>query len=115
MSHFSDPAIVEAYAVERTVEVLLASKRTFRLEVVRTEKGANVEQYHVVAYERQTLYRAPEGSVSSKSMEKGVEVHLWIQDLHLRTYTYRRKTAEEALSVALALLVEQRNNENTPW
>jgi hypothetical protein len=115
MSDFSDPAIIEAYEIARTVEILLESKRHFRLEVVRTRKGANVEPYHVTAYERMNLYRAPDGSVSSKCMEKAVEFHVWIQDLHLPSYTYHREKAEEALSVALALLVERRNNENTPW
>jgi hypothetical protein len=114
MSDYSDPAIIEAYEIERTVEIFLA-KRTFRLEVVRTVKGANVEPYHVMAYERMTLYRAPNGSISSDGREKAVPFQAWVQDLHLPTYTYHRDSPEAALSVALALLVERRNNENTPW
>jgi len=116
MSDYRDVAIIEAYEIERTVEVLLASKRTFRLEIVRTDKGANVEPYHVMAYERQTLYRAPDGTITSDSMiPKTVPFHVWVRDLGLPTYSYNRDTPEGALSVALALLVERRNNENTPW
>jgi len=116
MSDYSDSTIIEAYEIERTVEVLLASKHTFRLEIMRTEKGANVEPYHVMAYERQTLYRAPDGTITSDSMiPKTVPFHVWVRDLGLPTYTYNRDTPEAALSNALSLLVEQRNNPNTPW
>ena len=113
MSDYSNSAISEAYEIVRTVEIILASKRTFRLEVVKTEKGTIAEPYHVHVYERQTLYRAPNGSVSSNSVPKGDSFHVWIQDLYIPTY--QRSKPDSALSVALNSVVEQRNNENTPW
>ena len=55
MSYYSDEAIAEAYEIERTVEIRLQSERTFRLEIRRMLKGANVDPYSAVAYERMAL------------------------------------------------------------
>ena len=116
MSYYGDAAITEAYEIERTVEIHLESKRTFRLEVRRLVKGANVEPYSVVAYERMKLYRMPDGAISPDSMiPNAVPFHVWVRDLNLQTYNYYRSTPEDALSVALELLVEHRNNQNKPW
>lgn len=115
MGDYSDSAISEAYEIVRTVEVHLASKRTFRLEVVKTEKGANVEPYNVMAYERMTLYRVPDGSITSTSIPKAVAFQAWVWDINLPTYSFHRDTPDAALSNALSLLVERRNNQNTPW
>ncbi len=116
MSYYSDAAITEAYEIERTVEIRLQSKRTFRLEIRRMVKGANVEPYSVMALERMTLYRTPEGTIRPDStMPNTVPFHVWVRDLNLQTYSYYRSTPEDALSVALELLVENRNNQNKPW
>jgi L-asparaginase II len=111
----SDEAVAEAYEIVRTVQVHLRSKRTFLLEVRRMLKGANVEPFHVMAYERMTLYRNSNGTITSKSGSGGVSFHVWIDDLNLATFTDHRSTPEAALSVALARLSQHRDNENTPW
>jgi hypothetical protein len=115
MGDYSDSAISEANEIVRTVEVHLTSKRTFRLEVVKTEKGAIVEPYNVMAYERMTLYRAPNGSITSNSIPKAAAFQVWVWDINLPTYSFHRGTPDAALSNALSLLVERRNNQNTPW
>ena len=115
-NQYSDSAFSEVYEIVRTVEIVLASGRTFRLEVVKTEKGLSVPPYHVVAYERLTLYRAGDGSITSDSMvPRTVRFHVWMRDLELPSYTFHRDTPEGALSVALNLLSERRNNQNCPW
>ena len=116
MSYYSDEAIAEAYEIERTVEIRLQSERTFRLEIRRMLKGANVDPYSAVAYERMALYRTPDGMISPDSMiPNAVKFHVWVRDLNPQTYSYYRSTPEDALSVALELLAEQRNNPNTSW
>lgn len=116
MSYYSDAAITEAYEIERTVEVRLHSKRTFRLEVRRMVKGADVEPYSVTAFERMMLYRTPDGTISPDSTTPdAVPFHVWVRDLNLQTYTHRLSTPEDALSGALELLVEHRNNQDKPW
>ena len=116
MSYYGDTAITEAYEIERTIEIRLQSKRTFRLEVRRMVKGANVEPYSVVAYERMKLYRATDGTISPDStLPNAIPFHVWVRDLNLQTYSYYRSTPEDALSVALELLVAHRNDQNTPW
>jgi hypothetical protein len=69
-----------------------------------------------MAYERMDVFRAPDGTITSDSMvPKAVPFHVWVRDLNLETYTYHRRTPEEALSVALELVTEYRNNNNVPW
>lgn len=113
---YGNDAISEAYEIVGTVEILLESKRHFRLEIRKTVKGANVEPFHVMAYERMTLYRAPDEAITSDSMvPKTVPFHVWVRDLNLQTYREHRGTPEAALSAALELLTQYRNNNNVPW
>jgi hypothetical protein len=116
MSYYSDAAITETYEIERTVEIRLQSRRTFRLEVRRMVKGADVEPYSVMAYERMTLYRTPDGAITpDAAMPNAVPFHVWVRDLNLQTYSHHQSTPEDALSVALELLVEHRNSQDEPW
>jgi hypothetical protein len=113
MSDYSDAAITYAYEIERTVEIHLASNRIFRLEVVRAEKGYNGPYYLVRYYERQTLYRASTGTISTEPIEAAIQFHVWVQDVSLPAI--HQDMAEAALSQALGFLTAQRNNQNTAW
>jgi hypothetical protein len=110
----NDDAVEEAYMIVGTVEVLL-NGRTFKLEVRRTVKGAKVDSYHVVTYERMTMHRKPDGSVTSEGKGNSVEFHVWVRDLNLPTWSFYRDSANGAIANAMSLLKERRNNKNTPW
>jgi hypothetical protein len=62
---YSDPALLYVYEIVKTVEVVLASDRTFRLEVVKVAKGTANVYFDVRYYERQTLYNAADGTITA--------------------------------------------------
>jgi hypothetical protein len=66
MMNYKDEAISYVYEIVKTVEFVLASNRTFRLEVVKVEKGTADVHFGVHYYEQQTLYKAPDGTITAK-------------------------------------------------
>ena len=114
MTDYNTPEIIEAYQIERTVDILLGVGRNYRLEVVRAEKEANAGQYHVRVYERKSLYRFPSGDIRADGTSDAAEFYVWLPDISIPTY--ERDTPEDALKKALELVVERRNNKNSiPW
>ena len=115
MEDYRNAAVIEAYEIVQTVQILLASGRTFRLEVVKNMTGTRIGEHHVDTYERQSLFKGPKGEISSTRMQSGIEFYVWVRDIDLPTNTYYRSTPEAAISMALALLTERRNNQNSQW
>jgi hypothetical protein len=113
MDDYSDSAISYAYEIDRTVEVHLASDRIFRLEVVKAEKGCSTVHYCVWYYERETLYKAPNGSISTEPIPSATQFHVWVPDINLSAVN--QDSPEAALAQALRWLAERRNNQNKSW
>jgi hypothetical protein len=109
VDNYSDPTIIEAWEIERTVEIHLASNRIFRLEILRAENGIKKPHYSVRYYERHTLYKAPDGTISTES----IQFNVWVRDDNMPGVNM--PSAEAALSQALEFLVERRNNQNIFW
>jgi hypothetical protein len=82
-----------------------ASNRTFRLEVVKVEKGTADVHFDVHYYERQTLYKAPDGTITAKDLA-GVPQF---------TFGFQMVCRGLRLQQALDWLAERRNNQNTDW
>lgn len=111
--NFDDEAISYAYEIEKTVEVHLTSNRTFRLEVVHCVKGTAQAHYDVRYYERQSLHKGPDGSISIRSVPNSVEFYVWVVDRDLPWIN--QPTRDAALNQALSWLTERRNNSNLNW
>jgi len=110
--NYSNEAISYVYEIVKTVEVALACNRTFRLEVVKVEKGANID-FDVHYYERQTLYKAPDGTITANPITSAPDFYVWVPDDDLPSVN--QKSSETALQQALNWLAERRNNENIGW
>ena len=113
MDDYSSSAVTCAYEIDRTVEVHLASDRVFRLEVVKAVKGCSTVHYDVRYYERQTLYKAPNGVISTEPVVSATQFHVWVPDVNLPWVN--QDSAEAALAQDLRWLAERRNNPNRTW
>jgi len=112
--NYSNEAISYVYEIVKTVEVALACNRTFRLEVVKVEKGANID-FDVHYYERQTLYKAPNGTITANPITSSApDFYAWVPDNDLPSVN-PQSSSEAALQQALNWLAERRNNENIEW
>ena len=108
--NYEDDAISYVYEIVKTVEFHLASDRTFRLEVVKVEKGTSAPHFAVRYYERDTLYKTAGGTISSEPGASTIRFDVWVPDVNLPWVN--QGTAEAALSQALGWLAERRNNQN---
>jgi hypothetical protein len=111
MADYSDPAITEAYEIEKTVEVHLASNRVYRIEAMRRVKGR--VSYDVRYYERQMLYKTPKGDIVTDSVPLATPFYVWVPDSSMPPVD--RHSAESALDQASGWLAERRNNQNRIW
>ena len=110
---YNNPAITEALEIVKTVEFVLESNRSFRLEVVHRMKGTVEPHYDVSCYERKTLYKAPNGTISAESLPLAPRLDVWVRVIDLPRVN--PNSADAALSQALNWLVTCRNNQNTSW
>ncbi|MGD0669241.1 MAG: hypothetical protein ABSB23_16910 [Bryobacteraceae bacterium] len=110
---YNNSAIAEAIEIVKTVEVVLASNRSFRLEAVRRLKGTAEPQYDVSCYERRTLCKAPSETISADSAGSVTQFAVWTRVIEMPRVN--PDSVEAALSQALNWLVTYRNNQNTPW
>jgi hypothetical protein len=62
---YNDAAISYVYEIVKTIEFVLASDRTFRIEVVKVAKGTANVHFDVRYYECQTLYKAADGTITA--------------------------------------------------
>jgi hypothetical protein len=110
--NYSDNAISYVYEIVKTVEFVLASNRTFRLEVVKAAKGTATVHFDVHYYERQTLYKGADGTISTKSTTGASEFYVWVPD---DLPWVNQESPDAALQQALDWLAERRNNQNISW
>jgi len=103
---YDDPAITEAKEVARTVEIHLADKRMFRLEIVRSGKR---NDYGVLYYQRKTLYVWADGSINSQAEQLDpprldpLRFDVWVLDRR-QPEVWGQDLPEAALSQALNFL-----------
>jgi hypothetical protein len=110
---YSDEAITHVNEIVRTVEFELASNRTFRLEVLKVEKGTAHVHFAVHYYERQRLFKASDGTITSESIAGAPQFDVWVPDVSLPWVN--QHSADAALQQALDWLAERRNNQNIDW
>lgn len=110
--NYEDKALIEVHEIINTVEVVLASKRTFRLEVVRVAKGTADVHFTVLAYEEQELYKTSNGAITSEPVPGSIKFYVWVPDLN---QPHVDGSEDGALQQALDWLAERRNNQNTSW
>ena len=101
-------------ATTATVEIELASNRTFRLEVVRVVKGS-ANGYDVHYYERETLYKTPKGTITSEPIADALQFYAWVPDLDLPNVDSTSPSPDAALQQALKWLADRCNNQNISW
>jgi len=102
---YSDEAITHVSEIVRTVEFELASGRTFRLDILKVEKGTAHVHFDVDYYERQTLYKASDGTITSESIAGAPQFYVWVPDVSLPWVS--QPSADAALEQALRWLAER--------
>jgi hypothetical protein len=113
LMNYSDEAITHVEEIVKAVEFELASNRTFRLEVVKGEKGTANVQFGIHYYERQTLYKASDGTIRAEPIMSARYFYVWVPDVALPGVA--QHSPEAALQQALDWLAERRNNQNIDW
>ena len=107
---YTDPGIIEVHEIVKRVEFILASGRTFLIQVEHSLKGTAHSHYGVRYFERHMLYRRQDGTVTAEGVAAAPDFDIWVADRNLPWIS--QDSADAALSQALGFLVERRNNEN---
>jgi hypothetical protein len=107
---YTDPDIIEVHEIVKSVEFILASGRTFLIEVAHSLKGTAHSHYGVRYFERHRLYRRQDGTVTAEEVEAAPHFDIWVRDGSLPWV--KQGSADAALLQALEFLVKGRNNEN---
>lgn len=106
---YGDEAISHVYEIVKTLQLRLAGDRVFRIEVVKVEKGTATAHFGVHYYERQELYKGPDGSITTTPMNDARHFYVWVPD---NLPWEDQHSPEAALQKALDVLTKQRNNRN---
>ena len=109
---FANDAITEAWEIVKTVDVHLDDNGVYRIEIVKRISRGPLVNFDARTYERKSLFRNSDGSISSESKLKGVEFYVWVPDYLL---WINRDSADAAMSYILGELVQRRNNQNSVW